>query len=570
MLVIKNLTKKFGKREILANLNFTFPNKGLVLLRGENGSGKTTLLNLITLNDNDFKGNIYFDNKDISKLSHFQIQKMKKQYISYVSQKNNLLTFLSDCANENLDNLKKYKIKELKGKKINYLSEGEQTICALERKICPGKKIYVFDEVLSSLDQKNQQIFLERINSLKKDSLVIVVSHFFNKIDEADVVLDIINGNLKVIKNNFDDKENIGVNFRLPKLHRSINLKIFYESLKHDIVQKVLFFILSLTCLAFCVGGTSLLLMKPGVAITDDVRNLPALIISRRENNGEKIENRFRNDIEYIHSDLFIYTSYEHSITDFNVLIDDTIKDDKIHLNQIFFDYLKNEYSQINSLDDLIARNFDGEILEYQFVIDESIEHNIFYVRDNNCAKYAFYLWLNDLNKVDVFNCVNKYFIKISLTDNESILGFDKHSPLYEKIYNSIYGANKISEGHWNIKEKLWLVSMQIFTLVCYITITFILISSIKNKDAKNIKILEREGFQRYEVNALIYGPYLLILVFSLIIGKILSYYLFPTMDTFGFTISVVPENFALYSLILLAIWLLTYRYSKRRLKWEI
>ena len=47
-LEIKNLSKKFEKKEVLNNINLEVESGEVVSLVGRNGSGKTTLLKLIT------------------------------------------------------------------------------------------------------------------------------------------------------------------------------------------------------------------------------------------------------------------------------------------------------------------------------------------------------------------------------------------------------------------------------------------------------------------------------------------------------------------------------------------
>ena len=47
-LEIKNLNKKFEKKEVLNNINLEVKSGEVVSLVGRNGSGKTTLLKLIT------------------------------------------------------------------------------------------------------------------------------------------------------------------------------------------------------------------------------------------------------------------------------------------------------------------------------------------------------------------------------------------------------------------------------------------------------------------------------------------------------------------------------------------
>ena len=47
-LIVKNLSKTFGKKEVLKNANYTFDQGEVYALLGRNGAGKTTLFKLIT------------------------------------------------------------------------------------------------------------------------------------------------------------------------------------------------------------------------------------------------------------------------------------------------------------------------------------------------------------------------------------------------------------------------------------------------------------------------------------------------------------------------------------------
>ena len=51
MIKLVNLCRRFQKREVLQDLFFERPDRGLVLLEGENGSGKSTLLSIVDLLD---------------------------------------------------------------------------------------------------------------------------------------------------------------------------------------------------------------------------------------------------------------------------------------------------------------------------------------------------------------------------------------------------------------------------------------------------------------------------------------------------------------------------------------
>ena len=55
-LILKNLTKAFGDKALIADLSYDFPACGLFLILGDSGAGKTTLLRMIAGLDTDYSG----------------------------------------------------------------------------------------------------------------------------------------------------------------------------------------------------------------------------------------------------------------------------------------------------------------------------------------------------------------------------------------------------------------------------------------------------------------------------------------------------------------------------------
>lgn len=563
MLIFNNLSKSYRTRKIFDNINFTLPDKGMVLIKGENGSGKTTLLNLISLNDKKYEGEILFNGHNVNELSTFKIQKFKRNNICYVAQKNNLLTFLTDEENLNFDDTNcKIKIKSV-GKNISCLSEGEQMKCALDRAIRSDKKIYIFDEVFSSLDQKNQEIYFEKIKALKENALVIIVSHFLRRDDEFDIVLKLINGNLEVLKDfKFHKNKEVESAFISKKNNKGF-LKLFFKYFKDGLKQKILFFILSFMCLSLLIGGTGMLLMKPSAALIDEMRNLPVIQISIDDSKKDLLVEKYYNDIEYVNIN-YKLSSYNHLFME-DILIDKDIKDDKLHINEEFSNYLKVKYD-ISDLNIFYNEN-NGEKVE--FIIDPSIDHNCIYTgKVGPLEPRTYYLWLNEKNKNDIFSIISNQYMKFYFIKNFSLYGFTENSNTTKKILDCEYAMNKIASNKFVFHNKSWLISLSIFMMVFYISITWILIKSIKRNEAKNIKLLKRFGMQRYEIHLVIFGPYLVLYLCALGLGKAISYYTFPTIETFHFIVGFIPENFILYLTVSILIWLLTYINSDWKEKW--
>ena len=67
-LIIKNLKKSFGKKEVLKDINFEFEKGKIYGLLGRNGAGKTTLFNCINEDIEIDKGEFYIQDKEIRKI----------------------------------------------------------------------------------------------------------------------------------------------------------------------------------------------------------------------------------------------------------------------------------------------------------------------------------------------------------------------------------------------------------------------------------------------------------------------------------------------------------------------
>lgn len=201
MIEIKNLKKSFSKKELFFIDKLILPSTGIIVVKGENGCGKTTLFNILSLIDNNYDGSIEIDRVDFKKASDQERSLFRSKNISYVFQKNNLLSFLDSRDNEFIyENKKTYK----NINKISQFSQGQQELIALRRSLQRKAKIYLLDEVLSSLDEKNRLIIKEKIVKLSKESLILLVSHDVLLEEIANAVYEMKDGRLieqkKVIK----------------------------------------------------------------------------------------------------------------------------------------------------------------------------------------------------------------------------------------------------------------------------------------------------------------------------------------------------------------------------------
>ncbi|MFA6830306.1 MAG: ATP-binding cassette domain-containing protein [Bacilli bacterium] len=208
MIEIKDLTKVFDNHVVLDNISFVLPDNGLVYLEGENGCGKTTLLNIIDSLDNNYQGSVLFNSNEMKSLNDKQRAYIRGNDISYVFQKHNLINYLNIDENINLEKILRHEDYQASDdQKWFPLSEGQQELVALKRGLKEGKKIYLLDEVTTSLDTVNKVKLLDQVKKLAKTALVIMVCHDHDIKGICDINIKIVKGKLSVIKEAAVDTE---------------------------------------------------------------------------------------------------------------------------------------------------------------------------------------------------------------------------------------------------------------------------------------------------------------------------------------------------------------------------
>lgn len=96
ILETKNLRKHFGDLAAVAGVDLTFREKELAAVIGPNGAGKTTFFNLVTGRLKPTAGEVYFQGKDITGLTPYQIA---RKGISRIFQITNLFPELTVYEN---------------------------------------------------------------------------------------------------------------------------------------------------------------------------------------------------------------------------------------------------------------------------------------------------------------------------------------------------------------------------------------------------------------------------------------------------------------------------------------
>tara|TARA_Y100001970_G_C14219141_1_gene851548 strand:+ start:1996 stop:2730 length:735 start_codon:yes stop_codon:yes gene_type:complete len=112
MIEVKNISKIFGKKQVLKNISLTVPNNKIVSIIGKSGVGKSILLKSIIGLIKPDSGTIYIDNKLINSMHYKQLQILRSN-IGMVFQFGALFDSLNVSENISLALRKLTKLNEL-------------------------------------------------------------------------------------------------------------------------------------------------------------------------------------------------------------------------------------------------------------------------------------------------------------------------------------------------------------------------------------------------------------------------------------------------------------------------
>ena len=165
MLELRNISKKFGKKEILSNFSLTIPEKQILAIVGPSGGGKTTLLRMLAGLETIDSGEIFYNGESLP-LDELE----KRNLLGFVFQDFQLFPHLSVMENLILSPIKTMGMSEVEAKKKAVdlltrlgleahadaypysLSGGQKQRVALARAMMIDPEVIGYDEPTSALD----------------------------------------------------------------------------------------------------------------------------------------------------------------------------------------------------------------------------------------------------------------------------------------------------------------------------------------------------------------------------------------------------------------------------------
>lgn len=191
-LIIRNLSKHYGKLEALKDVNLDIK-PGKYGLLGPNGAGKTTLMRTLTTLLAVEKGSICFENITWKNTNSV------RELIGYLPQRFSLYKHIK--AEEALDHiavlkgikinrkkqveevLERFNLLEQRNMKISQLSGGMLRRLGIAQAVLGNPRIIIVDEPTAGLDPEERIRFRNSLRDIDKEAIVIISTHIVEDIE---------------------------------------------------------------------------------------------------------------------------------------------------------------------------------------------------------------------------------------------------------------------------------------------------------------------------------------------------------------------------------------------------
>ncbi|MGD8744421.1 MAG: ABC transporter ATP-binding protein [Candidatus Woesebacteria bacterium] len=215
---LKSVKKIYPMGEIevqaLRGVDLEIDEGNFVAIIGPSGSGKSTLMHLIGLLDTPTEGDVFLQNKNVSKLSSDARALLRNKHIGFVFQQFNLLSRTSALDNVALPLLyagveKRQRDKRARralelvglGDRLDHtssqLSGGQQQRVAIARALVNNPTLILADEPTGNLDTTSGQEIMHILSKLNKEgNTIVLVTHELDIAKGTKRTVELIDGKI--------------------------------------------------------------------------------------------------------------------------------------------------------------------------------------------------------------------------------------------------------------------------------------------------------------------------------------------------------------------------------------
>lgn len=205
VIVMKNITKIFGKNKVLDEVNFELKKGEIHALLGENGAGKTTLMNILYGLYSPNSGEIYIKSNKYTSMTpkvavengigmvhqHFMLIEpftVLQNIVLGTEDTKGMFIDLEESRKKINQIIEKYGLNINLDSKIQDITVGSQQKVEILKTLYKGAEVIIFDEPTAVLTPQEITEFINICNNLKNEGKsIIIITH---KLDEIKKMAD--------------------------------------------------------------------------------------------------------------------------------------------------------------------------------------------------------------------------------------------------------------------------------------------------------------------------------------------------------------------------------------------
>ncbi|WP_413537775.1 ATP-binding cassette domain-containing protein [Enterococcus malodoratus] len=252
ILEVKNVSKKFGSKNVIDNLNLTVPTGSIFGFVGENGAGKTTTMKMILGLEEKNGGEILVKGKPVifgdNQTNHLTgYLPDVPEFYDYMSGQE-YLKFCGEITGLTKEQLG-HKIPEMLSlvglskdkRKIKGYSRGMKQRLGIAQALLNDPELLICDEPTSALDPSGRNEFLKMLSALKGRTTILFSTHILTDVERICDYVGVLDQGRLVISGSLDElKQKYTKDQMMIEFNESTGLAPFTKALEGLVASKVI------------------------------------------------------------------------------------------------------------------------------------------------------------------------------------------------------------------------------------------------------------------------------------------------------------------------------------------